>query len=159
MPLAQALQSLTDNPATLTVTGGVTYAVQALFQPIQVPPSGIAVTNFSTAAIVVVLPATGGTTNPAAGTYALANATSLNLTATPASGWQFSHWVISGTPNLSHGGYPFTATPTDNPYNVNHGYGNTYSYQAVFIPTGTTEPTPTVPELSGISVAHHSSSF
>lgn len=141
-----------DNPATLTVTGGVTYAVQALFQPIQVPPSGIAVTNFSTAAIVVVLPATGGTTNPAAGTYALANASSLDLTATPASGWQFSHWVISGTP-MNHGAYSFTAVPTDNPYNVNHGYGNTYSYQPVFIPTGTTEPTPTVPELSVISVA------
>ena len=57
------------------------------------------------------------------------------------SGWTFSHWVISG-PNLSHGGYPYTATPTENPYNVNHGYGNRYDYQAVFVPTGSTEPTP-----------------
>ncbi len=78
----------------------------------------------ATAAIVVVLAVAGGTTSPAPGTYALADATALNLKATPASGWTFSHWVISG-PNLSHGGYPYTATPTDNPYNVNHGYGNT----------------------------------
>ncbi len=72
----------------------------------------------------------------------MATATSLNLTATHSSGWVFSHWVISG-PNLSHGGYPFTATPTDNPCNVNHGYGATYGYQAVFTKTDVTEPTPT----------------
>jgi hypothetical protein len=66
------------------------------------------------------------------------------------SGWDF-HWVIAG-PNLSHGGYPYTATPTDNPYTVDHGYGNTFSYQAVFTPEGTTEPTPTIPEFSTIAV-------
>ena len=132
----------TDPSVTIPVSGGVTYNVQAVFQRIQIPPSGVAVTNFATAAIVVILPATGGTTSPAAGTYALENATSLILTATPSSGWQFSHWVISGTP-MNHGVYSFTAVPTDNPYNVNHGYGNTYSYQPVFIPTGSTVPTPT----------------
>lgn len=135
---------------TIPVTGGVSYSLQAVFTPIQFPPSGVAVTNFATAAIVVVLPATGGTTSPPSGTYGLENATSLMLTATPASGWTFSHWVISGTP-LTHGAYSFTATPTDNPYNVNHGYGNTYSYQAVFTPTSTS-PSPTIPELSSLSV-------
>jgi hypothetical protein len=142
--------AVTENPITLPVVGGTTYNVQAVFSPLLPPPGVTSLpTNMATAAIVVVLTGAGGTTVPAPGTYALADATALNLTATPASGWTFSHWVISG-PNLSHGGYPFTATPTDNPYNVNHGYGSTFSYQAVFTPTGTTEPTPTVPEFSSV---------
>jgi len=137
-----------DNPATLNVSGGVTYAVQAVFQPAQVPPAGVNVTNYATAAIVVVLAAVGGTTSPVSGTYALENATQLNLTATPSSGWKFDHWVIGGSP-LTHGAYSFTDTPTDNPYNVNHGYGNTYTYQPVFSPTSTSPtPTPTIPEFS-----------
>ena len=146
----QGANTATDASITIPVSGGVTYTVQANFVPIQVPPNGVPVTNFATAAIVVVLTSAGGTTSPVPGTYALEDASALELTATPASGWVFSHWVISG-PNLSHGGYPFTATPTDNPYNVNHGYGSTYSYQAVFTPEGTTEPTPTVPEFSSIA--------
>ena len=142
--------AVTENPITLPVVGGTTYNVQAVFSPLLPPPGVTSLpTNMATAAIVVVLTGAGGTTVPAPGTYALADATALNLTATPASGSTFSHWVISG-PNLSHGGYPFTATPTDNPYNVNHGYGSTFSYQAVFTPTGTTEPTPTVPEFSSV---------
>ena len=142
---------VTENPFTLPVVGGTTYDVQAIFAPL-LPPPGVSSlpTNMATAAIVVVLAGAGGTTLPGPGTYALADATALNLQATPLDGWTFSHWVIYG-PNLSHGGYPFTATPTDNPYNVNHGYGNTFSYQPVFVPTGTTEPTPTVPEFSAVA--------
>ena len=140
-----------ENPVTLPVQAGTTYNVQAVFAPL-LPPPGVTglPTNMATAAIVVVLAGAGGTTTPVAGTYALADATALSLTATPSSGWQFSHWVIAG-PNLSHGGYPYTAQPTDNPYNVNHGYGNTFSYQPVFTPVGTTVPTPTVPEFSTIA--------
>ncbi len=141
----------TDNPFTFTVVGGTNYFVQAVFNPILVAPgnnTNVTPTELQSAAIVVVLSSAGGTTTPRPGTYALANATSFDLTAKPDSGWQFDHWVISG-PNLSHGGYPFTATPTDNPYNVNHGYGNMYSYQAVFSPVGSTSPSPTVPEVSG----------
>ena len=139
------------NPFTLSVTGGTTYDVQAIFAPV-LPPPGIGglPTNMSSAAFVVVLAGAGGTTDPPPGTYALADATAMMLKATADSGWTFEHWVISG-PNLSHGGYPFTATPTDNPYNVNHGYGNMFSYQPVFTPTGTTTPTPTVPEFSSIA--------
>jgi hypothetical protein len=44
-----------------------------------------------------------------------------------------------------------TAMPTENPYNVNHGYGNMFSYQTVFAPSGTTEPTPSVPEFSSVA--------
>ena len=126
----------TDNPATITVSGGVTYDVQPTYQLITAAPGGNLPPNMAAAAIVVVLAAAGGTTNPVPGTYALGNVSTFDLTAIPNSGWQFAHWVISG-PNLSHGGYPYTATPTDNPYNVKHGYGNTFSYQAVFIPIGT----------------------
>jgi len=126
-----------DNPATLTVSGGVSYGVQAFFAPIQAPPGTTATANLATAAIVVVLAAAGGTTTPAPGTYALDSAASLMLTATPDSGWVFHNWIISGTP-LTHGAYSFTATPTDNPYNVNHGYGNTYTYQPVFSPISPT---------------------
>ena len=129
----EGANTVTDASITIPVTGGTTYTIQANFVPLQIPPNGAAVTNFATAATVVVLTSAGGTTSPVPGTYALADATSLQLTAIPESGWTFSHWVISG-PGLSHGGYPFTATPTDNPYNVNHGYGNRFAYQAVFTP-------------------------
>ena len=140
-----------DTPSfDITVVGGVTYNVQATFAQLLAVPGHTLPTNIATAAIVIVLPGAGGTTSPAPGTYAMDSATSFNLTAHPSSGWVFLHWVISG-PNLSHGGYPFTATPTENPYNVNHGYGNTYSYQPVFIPAGVTEPTPTTPEFSAIA--------
>jgi hypothetical protein len=141
----------TDNPVTIAVTGGAIYAVQAVFSPILPPPGvGNIPSNLATAAIVVVLAGAGGTVSPPPGTYALADATSLNLQAMPDSGWVFSHWVIAG-PNLSHGGYPYTAQPTDNPYTVDHGYGNRFSYQAVFTPEGTTVPTPTIPEFSSIA--------
>jgi len=138
-----------NNPTTLTVSAGVEYAVQPVFSPIQQAFPSAPVTDFSTAAIVVVLSAVGGTTTPTPGTYALASATSLNLQATAATGFTFDHWVIGGTP-LNHGAYSFTDTPTNNPYNVNHGYGNTYTYQPVFKPTSSTT-SPTVPEYSSVA--------
>jgi hypothetical protein len=130
-----------DNPLTLTVTGGSTYAIQAVFAPVQATPGGTFPTDLTTAAIVVVLTSAGGTTSPAPGTYALENAAQLMLTATANSGYQFSHWTISGS-TTDHGGAPVNLTPTDNPYAVNHGYGYTYNYQAVFTPTDGTAPTP-----------------
>ncbi len=130
-----------DNPTTLTAAAGLTYAVEAVFQPVQSPTGGQIPSNLQTAAIVVIYPSAGGTTVPAPGTYAIDNATNLMLTATATSGWQFSHWTICGT-STNHGGAPADWAPTANPYNVNHGYGYTYYYQAVFTPTGSTEPTP-----------------
>jgi hypothetical protein len=139
-----------DNPLTLTVTGGVTYLVQPVFQGQNIPllpfyPSP----DLSADAIIGILPSAGGTTEPAPGTYAVANATQVTIRAIPDNGWQFVHWVISGGPMTGHGGSPFTATPTDNPYTVGHGYGFTYDYQPVFIPTGTTAPTPTPTSSTG----------
>ena len=133
-----------NNPTTLTVAGGTTYAVQAVFQPIQYLPPATQTTS-ATNAIVMVLASVGGTTTPAAGTYALANAQNLKLTATPSSGFKFDHWVIGGSP-LTHGAYNFTDTPTDNPYTVDHGYGNTYTYQPIFSPTNA------IPEFSSVAV-------
>jgi hypothetical protein len=133
----------TDNPFTLTVAGGNDYAVQPVFTPIQQVPGTPAVAqSTATNAVIGILASAGGTVSPAPGLYYMANASSFQLKATANSGWQFSHWVIYG-PNLSHGGYPYTATPIDNPYTVDHGYGNRYDYQAVFTPSGSTEPTPT----------------
>lgn len=135
-----------DNPISITLNES-SYTIQASFTPIEViPPATL--TESATNAIVVVIAGVGGTTSPAPGTYAIANAASLDLTAIPDSGWQFDNWVIAGTPMNGHGGYSFTATPTNNPYNVNHGYGNTYSYEAVFTPISTTSPTPTINEFS-----------
>ena len=152
-----ASETLTSNPLQITVEGGQTYAVEAVFNPIQAPPGVTDLPiNMVTAAIVVVLTSGGGTTTPAPGTYALADATSMMLTATPNSGWQFAYWTISGA-STDHGGAPVNLTPSDNPYNVNHGYGYTYNYQAVFTPVGSNVPTPTPivtnpPVMGGLSM-------
>jgi hypothetical protein len=143
-----------SNPLSLPMMSGVTYEIQAGFDPILVPPGATRLpANMSNAAIVVVLTSAGGTVSPAPGTYALDNATQLSLKATANSGWTFSHWVISG-PITGHGGSPLNLTPTDNPYNVNHGYGATYQYQAVFNPTssGSPGPSPTIPEYSAVYI-------
>jgi Divergent InlB B-repeat domain len=150
-------ETLFNNPATITVSGGKTYAVQAIFSVVE-PPPGVPQLpdNMATAATVIVLPSAGGTTTPDQGTYALADATSMMLTATPNSGWQFAYWTISGA-STDHGGAPVDLTPSDNPYNVNHGYGYTYYYQAVFTPVGSNVPTPTPivtnpPVMGGLSM-------
>jgi hypothetical protein len=129
-----------ENPLTATLSGGTTYTITPEFDQILAPPGLNLPSQMANAAIVVVLAGAGGTTSPAPGTYAVADATSMKLTATANSGWQFVHWTISGSPT-THGGYPVNFTPTDNPYTVGHGYGYTYFYQAVFTPVGTTEPT------------------
>ncbi|HSV50338.1 MAG TPA: hypothetical protein VLH35_08470 [Candidatus Acidoferrales bacterium] len=143
----QGSRTSTDNPLNFSATGGTTYTIQAIFQVSETisraPP-----TNMASAAIVVVVAGTGGTTIPAPGRYALANATALELTAMPNDGWTFSHWVITGN-ITSHGTSPLNLEPTDNPYNVNHGYGQTYNYQPVFTQTSAS-PSPTIPELSTI---------
>lgn len=147
---AEGAYSDSDNPLSLTLNQSA-YALQAYFAPESPYPSFAPVT--SSDAIVVVIAGIGGTVSPAPGTYALANADQLDLTATPDSGWTFSHWVIGGVPSGSpHGGYAFTDTPTNNPYTVSHGYGETYSYQPVFSPISTsTSTSPTVPEFSSVA--------
>jgi hypothetical protein len=129
----------------MPLVGGTEYTIHAVFEPLLPLPGFPLPPSFENAAIVVVLPSVGGTTNVAPGTYALPDATDFNLRATANSDWQFSHWAISGD-ITNHGSSPLNLTPTDNPYNVNHGYGSTYYYQAVFTPVGgsaTPTPSPT----------------
>ena len=132
-----------DNPIELPMIAGVTYEIQPNFTPVEpVPGSNNLPTNMGSAAIVKLLASAGGTTDPSPATYAFDDATSFNIRAIPDEGWQFQYWIISG-PTDSHGGYPFTLNPTSNPYNINHGYGATYNYQAVFTLIGSEVPTPT----------------
>lgn len=144
----------TDNPLTFTAAAGATYTITPVFAVPQPIPGQPSPTNLRTAAIVIIYPSAGGVTTPAPGTYALADASNFNLYAIPNSGWTFSHWTICGT-NASHGATPVNWTPTDNPYNVNHGYGDTYRYQAIFTPTGSSpQPTtaPTATSTTGGSI-------
>jgi hypothetical protein len=140
-----------DNPLTFTAAGGATYTVTPVFvlpQPIPGQPLPL---NMRTAAIVIIYPSSGGVTTPAPGTYALADASNFTLYAIPNQDWQFAYWTICGA-NVSHGTSPVNWTPTDNPYTVDHGYGETYRYQAVFTPinSGSPNPSPSIPELSAI---------
>lgn len=143
---------LDTNPAPLVVSGGVTYTVEAFFTTLTAVPDQLMPPANSNAAIIVVLGGLGGTVSPAPGSYALANAAQTTLTATADPGWVFSHWIISGPPS-THGGVPYTLTPTNNPYTVGHGYGYTYDYQPVFVPaSSSTTPTPTVNEFSSAAI-------
>jgi len=154
-----------NNPMSLTVTAGGNYTIQPVFNPVATATLGYnpATTTINPSdGIVVVLSAVGGTTNPPPGYYVITNLTETVLTAVPDSGWEFSNWIISGSPieEGSHGGYPFTATPTDNPYTVGHGEGNHYNYQPVFRPVGSEEtmPSPTATEptttIMGLSMEY-----
>ncbi len=139
---------ISENPLKLAAAGQMT--ITPVFVVPQSIPGRPLPGDISSSAIVVLLPSAGGTTNPAPGTYSLANAEKFDLTAMPSQGWQFLHWTICG-PDTGHGSYPVNWSPTENPYNVNHGYGATYTYQAVFVPAGTTEPTPTHETMAGTS--------
>ena len=133
----------------MALTGGTTYTIQPNFDLIA-PPGGNLPTNMTNAAIIVVLASAGGSTSPAPGTYAVSNASTLQLKATANSGWQFSHWTICGN-SISHGGYPLNYAPTDNPYTVGHGYGYTYYYQPIFNQVGSPTASPTASTSSSPS--------
>ena len=117
-------------------------------------------------ATVVMLPTTGGTTSPAAGTTNYyPNGTTITLTATPDSGYVFSYWVVSGDLTQGHTTTTYTYISdengtiiaqiphpstsgidslvfTANPANISCGYGYTYNYQAVFTSSTGVSPTP-----------------
>jgi len=148
----------TDNPYTLTVTGGVTYTVEALFMlPAIEPifPSNTPLPSPSQA-VLVVLHTVGGHTDPGEGSYFTASLSTFKLTAIPDSGWKFSKWVVSGNPVTGQSGSSCTGTSIDNPIHVAYDAGYSYAYQAVFEPTENTisSPTPTpthAPSTMGIS--------
>ena len=118
---------------------------------------------------VIVMPTTGGTTDPASGQYTYNNGTNIVLNAIPDSGYVFSYWLISGDLMQGHTtstaqsgqiidpdtgevtGY-FPAIPvtspidsltfTTNPTNITCGYGYSYTYTAIFTPVNGPSPAP-----------------
>jgi hypothetical protein len=132
---------------------GYTYTYQAVFAPTE-PSSGV------TDAVVIVADAVGGTTNPGAGTYTYPEGQTITLTATPATGFEFRYWIISGSYTPTHNQPPLIipefyvndpdyvpdlpqpdVTGIDNlvltqqRLDIICGYGYTFTYQAVFAPT------------------------
>jgi len=162
----------TNNPANISHGYGYTFVYQAVFAPITEPtpaPEPTPATPTNDTAIVIIEPSIGGTTNPAAGTYAYPNGTNFVLTATPNAGYTFQYWIVNGNTTAGHlpgqvsvitddEGNVIASIPrpntnssidsltfTANPANISHGYGYTYAYSAVFAPIVVTpSPPPTV---------------
>jgi hypothetical protein len=121
------------NPLSIICGYGYTFAYQPVFAP-TTPTSA----NEGNDAVVVVLDAIGGSTNPSPGTYRYIDGSTISLAATPDDGYDFVYWVAVG-----EDGHPTTIDA--NPTNINCGYGYTYSYQAMFAPSGAAQPAAGVP--------------
>jgi hypothetical protein len=119
---------VSTNPLTVICGYGYTYTYEPVFAPTAAPPA-------TSDAIVVVLNSIGGTTSPGPGTYYYLNGSTISLKATPAAGYDFVYWVAVGQDD-----HPTTFI--DNPTAIICGYGYTYSYQAMFAPSGAA-PQPT----------------
>jgi hypothetical protein len=112
---------------------------------------------------VMILPATGGTTNLDPGNYSYGNGTMLTMTANPSAGYKFLYWNVTGimntqgdhdsmatdTSDMEHGG-PFgelsdldSLILTDSEVTIKIDCAYTYQYQPVFAPTQNSSPTPT----------------
>jgi hypothetical protein len=118
-------------------------------------------------ATVIVMPTTGGTTDPAPGMYTYNNGTTIAIKAIPDAGYTFSYWLISGDLFPGHTTaqtlpsniidpqtgqvievFPRPANPTPvdsltfttNPANITCGYGYSYTYTAIFAAVGGPSP-------------------
>jgi hypothetical protein len=124
---------LSQNPLIVLCGYGWAFKYQAVFTP-------ATIFTGSADSIVTVLSSLGGSTNPGPGTYAYPNGTTYTLTASPASGFEFRYWVVSGQNLPGHGVADrpdLDATViTTNPLDVSCGYGYDYTYQALFTPVG-----------------------
>ena len=114
------------NPLSIKCGYGYTFAYQPVFTPVLgTPPS-------EDNAVVVVLSATGGTTDPGPGTYTYLPDQTIDLEATPDSGFDFQYWIATGTvPGHD-------AILLDSKLAINCQAGYAYSYQPVFTPVGST---------------------
>jgi uncharacterized integral membrane protein len=157
IPNNVAIDTLTfkTNPANITCGYGYSYTYTAIFTPISQPSPAPG----STDAVVIVMPTTGGTVDPATGSHTYSNGTAIVLSATPDTGYVFQYWLISGQLTAGHPtGAPsqvinpdtgeITLVPrpaepsslsgidsltfTTNPTHITCGYGYTYTYTAVF---------------------------
>jgi hypothetical protein len=122
---------LSQNPLYALCGYGWTFQYQAVFEP-------ATIFGQSADAIINVVDSVGGTTDPAPGTYNYPEGTTYELTATPAPGFEFQYWVVSGDFLPGHG---VTEKPEwdntvfyDNPLLVACGFGYTYTYQPLFTP-------------------------
>jgi hypothetical protein len=121
------------NPLNVICGYGYTFVYQPVFAPSNVtvtPTTNNPPPANSSVAIVNVINGVGGTTNPGPGTYTYENGKTISLQATADSGNSFAYWVVTG-----QDGHPVTVT--DNPTNIDCGYGYTYSYQPMFAATDT----------------------
>jgi hypothetical protein len=101
--------------------------------------------------IQILDPVGSGTTDPGTGTYNYDVSTPYILTATPADGWVFDHWEITGDFNYLLGVMaPETIQVTENPINGDCGVSATYQYQAVFVEQPSTQAS--LPSVSIIYV-------
>jgi hypothetical protein len=103
--------------------------------------------------ITIIDPVGSGTTNPGSGTYTFNSPDTYTLTATPADGWVFDHWEVSGDLaqylGINSGD---SIQIVDNPVVGNCGYGYAYTYQAVFV-SSTAASLPSVPVLYVVIIA------
>ena len=120
-------------------------------------------------AAVIVMPTTGGTTDPTPGMYTYNSGTPIAIKAIPDTGYKFSYWLITGDlfpghttaqaqpstiidPDTGQVIETFPRTPsnpavdsltfTTNPANITCGYGYSYTYTAFFAPINAPIPTP-----------------
>lgn len=92
-----------------------------------------------------VSPSAGGTTNPAPGTYSYSDGTSVNLTATPASGYHFVNWT-GDVAGISDVGDPTVSVVMDRARNLTANFAmdappqHTLTMQVNQTGWGTTDP-------------------
>jgi hypothetical protein len=124
--------SLTTSQNPLNVICGYGYNYE--YQPVFIPITPVVEPTVGT---MVVLSAVGGSSNPQPGTYTYVSDDVVTLTATPATGYVFQHWVISGGPLPGHSDIE-NGVVTSNPLTTHSVAGEEYNYQPVFAPQGTT---------------------
>ena len=108
-----------QNPLYVECGFGYTYEYQAVF---------VSETPETNLATVVVKESVGGATDPVPGTYTFAEGSSVILTATPITGYQFMAWLATGGPITGHE----EILIMDNPLDVMCGVGYTYEYLPIF---------------------------
>jgi len=129
--VAQDSLVVSTNPLKTICGYGYTYVYEPIFVPTNVAPA-------TSDAIVTITNSIGGKTNPGSGTYYYLNGSTINLKATPDSGFVFKYWVAIG-----EDGHPTAIT--DNPTDIICGKGYTYSYQPMFSPIDSEAPSNGIP--------------
>jgi hypothetical protein len=82
---------------------------------------------------------TGGTTNPAPGTYTYNGGTTVDVTATRSAGYRFSHWVLDGS---NAGSATLIHVLMDSNHNLQAVFAETHTLIIVAPQGGTTSPPP-----------------